>query len=131
MKPTPSQTIGPFFGFAMEDESPGGPLRVSGRVLDGDGVPVNDAMLELWDGQHFARALTNDDGRWSAVTQRPTGPYIAVSVFARGLLQRLVTRIYFEPAAALHPTLIAREEQDGWEWDIHLQGDRETVFFAL
>jgi protocatechuate 3,4-dioxygenase alpha subunit len=54
-----------------------------------------------------------------------------VSVFARGLLQRLVTRIYFEPAAAFHPTLVAREEQDGWEWDIHLQGDRETVFFAL
>jgi protocatechuate 3,4-dioxygenase alpha subunit len=117
MKPTPSQTIGPFFAVAMEDVSPGGPLRVGGGVFDGDGEPVSDAMLELWDGEHFARALTNEDGRWSLETGQPPHEYIAVSIFARGLLQRLVTRMYIEPGATT------------WTHDIHLQGD--TEFFDL
>src|SRR4051794_12853106 len=117
MKPTPSQTIGPFFAVAMGDESPGGELRIGGGVFDGDGQPVSDAMLELWDGEHFARALTNEDGRWAVATAHPPDDYIAVSLFARGLLQRLVTRIYLEPGAAT------------WNFDIHLQG--ETVFFDV
>jgi protocatechuate 3,4-dioxygenase alpha subunit len=117
MKPTPSQTIGPFFAVAMEDESPGGPLRLDGRVLDGEDRPVSDAMLELWDGEHFARALTNGEGRWSVATEEPPGDYIAVSIFARGLLQRLVTRMYVEPGVT------------AWTFDIHLQG--ETVFYDL
>jgi protocatechuate 3,4-dioxygenase alpha subunit len=117
MKPTPSQTIGPFFGVAMKDDSPGGPLRIGGGVFDGDGAPVSDALLELWDGEHFARALTNEDGRWSVNTEQPPHGYIAVSIFARGLLQRLVTRIYLDPSAAT------------WTGDIHLQG--ETEFFDV
>jgi protocatechuate 3,4-dioxygenase alpha subunit len=117
MKPTPSQTIGPFFAVAMEDESPGGPLQIAGVLFDGDGEPVSDAMLELWDGEHFVRALTNEDGRWAVTTGEPPHGYIAVSIFARGLLQRLVTRIYPEPSAAT------------WTCDIHLQG--ETVFFDV
>jgi protocatechuate 3,4-dioxygenase alpha subunit len=131
VNPTPSQTIGPFFSFALEHEDSGGPLRIGGTVFDGAGEPVNDALLELWDGRHFARALTDAEGRWSVATDQPDGEYIAVSVFARGLLQRLVTRVYFNADAAPDPTLLAREEQDGWRFDIHLQGDRETVFFAL
>jgi protocatechuate 3,4-dioxygenase alpha subunit len=125
VKPTPSQTIGPFFGVGMEDESPGGPLRLAGRVLDGDGAPVADAMLEFWDGEHFARALTDSDGRWSVATQEPPGGYFAVSIFARGLLQRLATRVYLDADLAPHASLVAT---DG-TWDVHLQG--ETVFFAL
>jgi protocatechuate 3,4-dioxygenase alpha subunit len=117
MKLTPSQTIGPFFAVAMEDESPGGPLRIGGRVFDGKGEPVPDAMIELWDGGHFARALTGPEGRWSIATEEPPHGYFAVSIFARGLLQRLVTRIYPEPGAATSTH------------DIHLQG--ETVFFDV
>jgi protocatechuate 3,4-dioxygenase alpha subunit len=131
VKPTPSQTIGPFFAFALEHEDSGGPLRIGGTVFDGAGEPVNDALLELWDGRHFARALTDAEGRWSVATEQPDGEYIAVSVFARGLLQRLVTRVYLDSPSAPDPTLVAKEEEDGWKWDIHLQGDRETVFFAL
>jgi protocatechuate 3,4-dioxygenase alpha subunit len=127
MKPTPSQTIGPFFGFALAPEDSGGPLRIGGRVLDGEGAPVDDAVVELWDGRTFARALTDGDGRWSVATEEPAGEYIAVSVLARGLLQRLVTRVYLDGASAPDPSLVAHEGQ----WDIHLQGDRETVFFAL
>jgi protocatechuate 3,4-dioxygenase alpha subunit len=127
MSATPSQTIGPFFGFAMENEDSGGPLRLCGRVLDGEGEPVSDAMLEFWDGRHFARALTDDEGRWSVATEEPQGEYIAVSVFARGLLQRLVTRVYLDVALAPDLSLVAK----GGKWDVHLQGDRETVFFAV
>jgi protocatechuate 3,4-dioxygenase alpha subunit len=127
MSATPSQTIGPFFAFALEDEDGGGPLRIGGGVFDGEGAPVDDALIELWDGRHFARALTDSEGRWSVATEEPEGDYIAVSVFARGLLQRLVTRVYFDAALAPDPSLVANEGR----WDIHLQGDRETVFFAL
>jgi protocatechuate 3,4-dioxygenase alpha subunit len=127
MSATPSQTIGPFFGFAMQNEDSGGSLRLRGRVLDGEGEPVSDAMLEFWDGRHFARALTDHEGRWSVATEEPEGVYIAVSVFARGLLQRLATRVYLDAAQAPDPSLVARDGQ----WDVHLQGDHETVFFAL
>jgi protocatechuate 3,4-dioxygenase alpha subunit len=127
VKPTPSQTVGPFFSFALEHEDSGGAFRIGGAVLDGEGAAVDDALVELWDGKHFARALTDSDGRWSVATEDPEGPYIAVSVFARGLLQRLVTRVYLDAAQAPDPSLVAREG----EWDIHLQGDRETVFFAV
>jgi protocatechuate 3,4-dioxygenase alpha subunit len=117
VRPTPSQTIGPFFAVGIEDESPGGPLRIGGGVFDGAGEPVADAMIELWDGEHFARALTKKDGQWSVETGHPPHGYIAVSIFARGLLQRLVTRIHPEPGAA------------AWTHDIHLQG--ETEFFDV
>jgi protocatechuate 3,4-dioxygenase, alpha subunit len=127
VRPTPSQTIGPFFAVAMADESPGGPLQLGGRVLDGEGAPVGDALIELWDGERFARALTDDEGRWSVATEEPRGGYFAVSVFARGLLQRLATRVYLDAAAAPDETLVAR---DGG-WDIHLQGEKETTFSAL
>jgi protocatechuate 3,4-dioxygenase, alpha subunit len=131
MSATPSQTIGPFFAVGLEHEDSGGPLRIAGTVFDGEDAPVDDALIELWDGAHFARALTDSKGRWSVATEEPVGAYIAVSVFARGLLQRLVTRVYLDPAAAPHPTLIARKDGNAWEWDIHLQGGEETVFFAL
>jgi protocatechuate 3,4-dioxygenase alpha subunit len=153
---TPSQTVGPFFAIALRradvvDEG----ITVSGRVLDGAGEPVSDALVETWqadsDRRGFGRCPTDDDGRWAIVTRKPASvddqaPHLAVSLFARGLLDRVVTRIYFgdEPDAnASDPvlgslpddparaTLIAAPVDGGYALDLHLQGERETVFFDL
>jgi protocatechuate 3,4-dioxygenase alpha subunit len=164
--PTPSQTIGPFFRFALDwmaerDLVPAGhPGRVvvSGRVLDGDGQPVPDAMIEVWQGpcvgpppgwSGFGRYLTDGEGGYRFATAKPVGlvdqsPRIEVSMYARGLLQRLATRIYFpdefdansgdpllcQVPAARRDTLIASEDGAGLHFDIHLQGPLETVFLA-
>jgi protocatechuate 3,4-dioxygenase alpha subunit len=129
---TPSQTIGPFFAVALGREDSGSALQVEGAVYDGEGAPVSDAYLELWDGRHLARCPTGDDGRYAVSIERPAGPYVAVSVFARGLLQRLVTRIYLaEPDDPALGGLFAREEGGVVRFDIHLQGEQETVFLAL
>lgn len=126
MRPTPSQTIGPFFRHGFEwltgDE---GDTEVHGRVLDGAGEPVPDAVLELWSGTTFSRALTDGDGCYRCTT---TGPVVDVSIFARGLLQRLVTRIHFDDVD--DPTLRAVRDRDGFRFDVHLQGPGETTFFA-
>jgi protocatechuate 3,4-dioxygenase alpha subunit len=129
---TPSQTIGPFFAVALGREDSGGDLRVEGIVRDGDGRPVDDAYLELWDGRRFARAPTGGDGRYEVSIERPDTVYVDVSVFARGLLQRLVTRIYLaEPDDPALSSLFAREQDGVVRFDIHLQGEQETVFLAL
>jgi protocatechuate 3,4-dioxygenase, alpha subunit len=132
MSGTPSQTIGPFFAVALGREDSGSALRVEGTVYDGDGAPVDDAYIELWDGRRLARCPTDADGRYEVSIERPDGPYIAVSVFARGLLQRLATRLYLtEPDDPRFAALVAREEGGALHFDIHLQGERETVFLAL
>jgi protocatechuate 3,4-dioxygenase alpha subunit len=129
---TPSQTIGPFFAVALGRQDSGGALRVEGRVFDGADEPVDDAYIELWDGRHFARCPTDGHGRYEVSIARPESPYIAVSVFARGLLQRLVTRIYVsEPEDPALAGLVAREHDGVLHFDIHLQGERETVFLAV
>jgi len=102
----------------------------------------------------FARCPTDADGRWAIRTVRPgrvpgpdgvlQAPHIDVTVLARGLLDRLVSRVYFpdETANADDPvlglvdpvrraTLIAKETDDGYAFDITLQGDHETVFFTF
>ncbi len=154
--PTPSQTIGPFFHLTLGSAGPArmvgedhpGATVLSGRVLDGAGDGVNDALVELWDGDHFARCHSESDGGFSFVVAKPAtvdnAQYFAVSVFARGLLGRLVTRCYFPDQAAnatdpvlaavapdRRATLIAASSSDGLRFDICLQGERETVFFAL
>jgi protocatechuate 3,4-dioxygenase, alpha subunit len=142
---TPSQTVGPYLGLGLPwDEGPVAArdgVRVSGRVLDGDGEPVPDALVETWDpeSESFCRSDTDDEGRWQVVT--PRAPHLAVNVFARGLLHRLVTRIYFEddqqdPVLARVPaerraTLLAERTDDGYRFDIRLQGPGETVFFDV
>ena len=173
---TPGQTVGPFFGLSLP--YPGGPelvppgrpdaIRLHGRVLDGAGDPVPDALLELWqagpdgavvrepgslnrDGWTFTgwgRAATDNAGHWSFSTLRPgpgrpgAAPFFALTVFARGLLDRLRTRIYLpesESSLAADPllsalpadrraTLVAAAEPGGYAFDVVLQGDRETVF---
>jgi len=171
--PTPSQTIGPFFGLALP--WPEGHLAVAagglwlrGRVLDGAGEPVPDALVESWqadpegrleprDGfRGFARCATDADGAWAIHTVKPgpvagpggapQAPHVDLVVFARGLLDRVVTRVYFpeeEEANAADPvlagiadararaTLVSAPAQDGYRFDVRLQGPDETVFFAL
>jgi protocatechuate 3,4-dioxygenase alpha subunit len=162
---TPSQTVGPFFAFGLctsdqsrlVDPARPGAIRIGGRVLDGQGAPVSDGLVEIWqsdergeraDGFGWGRCGTDADGRYGFVTVKPGGPgaaHIAVLVFARGLLKPVLTRIYFpgEPANAADPLLAALtdEERAGLmgtaagdgeiRFDIHLQGDRQTTFLAL
>jgi protocatechuate 3,4-dioxygenase alpha subunit len=143
-----------------------GAIRLHGAVTDGAGAPVPDALLEIWqadadgvvptaagslhrDGWTFTgwgRASTDEDGRYSFTTVKPgaiqhdSAPFIAVTVFARGLLNRLFTRAYIPddrlnddrllnsvPADRRH-TLIASADEHGLRFDIRLQGDDETVF---
>jgi protocatechuate 3,4-dioxygenase alpha subunit len=153
---TPSQTVGPFFEFglcARVENQPVDPvapdaLRIEGCVLDGEGSPVPDAVVEIW--PEWARCGTDAGGRFWFVTRRPAArsrqaPYLAMLVFARGLLKPVMTRVYFpdEPANGHDPvlrgipgeeeraTLIAVAEQDWLRFDVRLQGDRQTVFFTL
>lgn len=135
---TPSQTVGPFLSIGLHDalEAVPGGLRIHGRVFDGAGAPVPDALVETWQDAGFARSGTDDDGRWAVVTVK--APYIDVSVFARGLLNRVITRIHFDLEAVpenvpaeRRETLVAVPDGDGYRFDIHLQGERETVFFRL
>jgi protocatechuate 3,4-dioxygenase, alpha subunit len=187
---TPSQTVGPFFHFGLTPanydfrgivgdnlvtpDAVGEHIRIAGRLIDGAGNPVTDAMIEIWqaDGagryagteprantsfKGFGRAATDKDGGFRFTTVKPgavagpdarvQAPHINVGVFARGMLKRLFTRIYFaeepgnagDPILALvpagrRPTLMARGEgiSEGlrlFVFDIRLQGGGETVFF--
>jgi protocatechuate 3,4-dioxygenase, alpha subunit len=146
---TPSQTVGPFFAICLTQWANGpvaieGGVPIGGRVLDGAGDPVPDALVETWQTEPepaFARSGTDDEGRWEVVTRK--APHIDVSVFARGLLNRVVTRIYFadednsgDPVLAAvdedrRGTLLAQPAGGGYRFDIVLQGDGETVFFAI
>lgn len=146
MTPTPSQTVGPFFAFSLCDrpanELRAGGIRLSGRVLDGAEDPVNDALVELWHPEvGFGRCETDADGRFEFVVAEPTDGHFEVMVFARGLLKQVVTRVYFPDAhddflGSLperdRSTLVAEPESDrSLRFDIRLQGEGETVFFAL
>ena len=163
---TPSQTIGPFFHMGLD--VPGTEImvpadhphlvRIEGSVFDGAGVPASDALVEVWDaeGGRFGRSATDAEGRYHFLAAKPApasaggippgAPHLTVLVFARGLLDRLVTRIYFPdeavanaadpvlsriPDPAARSTLIARDEGGSLRFDIHLQGEHETVFFDV
>jgi protocatechuate 3,4-dioxygenase, alpha subunit len=173
LRASTSQTIGPFLRIGLEwmvieDLAPPGTagerLAIEGRVLDGDGKPVNDAALELWQansqGEYaspgfrgYGRSLTDDAGAFRFRTIKPgrvpgphgklQAPHLAVTIFMRGLLKQLVTRVYFpdEPAnaddavlnlvpAERRATLVAVKRGAGaLEWNVVLQGRNETVFF--
>ena len=179
LSPTPSQTVGPFFAFGLPYEGgpevvPGwreGAIAIRGRVLDGAGDPVPDALVEIWqaDGSGrvargggalrrdphgfsgFGRCPTDAAGVYRFTTLRPgasgaDAPYIAVAVFARGLLKPVFTRLYLPEDAAAHATdpllsqipedrratMIAERGTDGvYRFDIRLQGEGETVFLAV
>jgi len=126
---TASQTVGPFFHLGLDKlcvtdlagAGTGGRIAIQGRVLDGDGKPVPDALIEVWqagpDGRHgqpgfrgFGRTATDDGGGFRFTTLKPgsvagpervnQAPHLAVAVFMRGLLRHLVTRMYFPGEAA-------------------------------
>jgi protocatechuate 3,4-dioxygenase, alpha subunit len=185
--PTPSQTVGPFFSIGLSAlcrtgiecaGEQGNRVTIRGRILDGKGEPVPDALLEIWQvddvskkpyqGEQsiertktlpfgFGRIATNECGEFQFSTRKPAArrdedgtihaPHLVVLVLMRGLLRHLVTRIYFAGEAAneedivlkLVPaerreTLLAMPSPDSdndLRWDIHLQGERETVFFEV
>ena len=151
LAPTPGQTVGPFFSFALVREgyadlvSPAHPdaITLHGRVLDGAGEPVPDALVELTRGGNdgWGRAPTDDKGRYTFTTLAPTGPFFAITVFARGLLDRLFTRAYLSDTADdaclqglaedRRATLVASADEHGYRFDIRLQGDDETVFLTF
>lgn len=171
---TPSQTAGPYLHIGLvwpdgADVVPAGTpgaVWIRGIVTDGAGELVRDGLVETWqadpdgrfdhpesggtDFRGFGRCPTDADGGYAIRTLRPGAlpgqtPHIDVSVFARGLLHRLVTRIYLPDDAAAHVadpvlasvpaarrgTLVATATDDGYRFDIRLQGPGETVFFDL
>ena len=134
-------------------------MTLRGRVLDGAGQPVPDALVELWQADPAGEAVrasgslhragtftgwgrcgTDEDGAWSFRTVTPGAPFFALTLFARGLLDRLHTRAYLpdapggRAAAGLDParrrTLRASADEEGFVFDIRLQGDGETVFLT-
>jgi protocatechuate 3,4-dioxygenase alpha subunit len=180
---TPSATVGPYLaiGLTWPDgewaaaQGAVGGFWIRGRVFDGAGDVVPDAMLDTWqadpDGgfaspedprgassypgfRGFARSSTIF-GEFAIFTLKPgrvpdgegglQAPHIDVSLFARGILDRVVTRIYFADEAEANAedvvlrglsddqraTLVATPSDDGYRIDFYLQGDRETVFFAV
>lgn len=143
MIPTPSQTVGPFFGFALpfEDDyvcSEDG-FRIEGQVFDGAGEPVPDALLEVSGEDQFGRCRTDIEGAFHFVAREPGDGFLSVMVFARGLLRQLNTRMYFPGREAEMPpevdparrhTLVATRAAGVLRFDIRLQGSDETVFFA-
>jgi protocatechuate 3,4-dioxygenase alpha subunit len=187
---TSSQTVGPFFAPALlrkdaarnvltQPETIGERIRIEGRVLDGDGLPVPDAMVEIWQanasGRYnhsadqgmaqldptflgYGRSGTGEDGSYWFETIKPgrvpfyddqfQAPHICATIFSRGLLNHLATRLYFEDEQAnaedpillcipdeRRTTLLARREnREGvvvYRFDIIIQGEGETAFFNL
>lgn len=154
---TPSQTVGPYYAIGLcrrpehelVDPAAAGAVRLRGVVYDGDGAPIGDAVIEAWDGGRWGRSGTDGEGRFELVVAKPPAsapdaPRLDIYVFARGLLRHQLTRMYFpdEPAndadpvlAALEPgdreTLVASAEHGGLRFDVRMQGERATVFFAL
>ena len=155
---TPSQTVGPFFAYGLAPhnrcewrpeqgkdiydwkdtvgadlvtpDATGTRIRIEGRVLDGDVMPINDAMIEIWqaDAQgryahargdksrpnakftRFGRSATDKNGIYSFDTikpgvvpgpdGKPQAPHIVVCIFSRGMLRQIYTRLYFSDEAA-------------------------------
>lgn len=180
---TGSQTVGPYLHIGLTWLNTGriaGPgvdgerVSIQGRLLDGEGTPVSDGLIEIWqanshgkyphpedkqkkplekDFRGFGRVPTDARGGYRFTTVRPgrvpgpgsklQAPHLVITVFMRGLLKHLATRMYFpdDPAnaedpvlklvpPARRPTLIARRKGKGvLAWDILLQGKGETVFF--
>lgn len=189
--PTTSQTVGPYLhiglsGLNCADLTAGQPdlavasVVIEGRVIDGQGNPVPDGMIEIWQAdargvyRHpddprygepatstpgftgFGRVPTEADGSFRFTTIKPgsvpapdgtlQAPHLLVSLFMRGLLKHLSTRLYFpdearaneqdwvlrQTPAARRETLVAQASDDGvLRWNVVLQGAGETVFFDV
>ena len=169
---TPSQTIGPFYHFGLRwpdggkiaFSEKGRAIVLTGRITDGAGEAVGDALVETWqrnaandspapasgsaNPHGFGRVETEKDGTFRFETTMPCGatPSIDVAIFARGLLKGLRTRVYLAPEADARTdpvlasiagsprvkTLIATPHGGNeYRWDVRLQGEGETIFFAF
>ena len=124
---TPSQTVGPFFTIGLcrraQNELVREGIRLVGTLLDGQDEPVNDAVIEIFDAasRRWGRCGTDAEGRYSFLVA-PDTAHVEAYVFARGLLKQQLTRIRLSDA----------EQDDGTlGFDIRLQGERQTVFFAV
>jgi protocatechuate 3,4-dioxygenase alpha subunit len=135
--------VGPYFTIGLcrdgQNRLVDDGVRLLGRVLDGNGEPIGDAMLEIWQDGRWGRAGTDRDGRYEFTIAEPTGA-IAMLVFARGLLRHVATRVYVEGIEddvlaavdeAERATLVAQRKDGALHFDVRLQGDRQTVFFAV
>ncbi len=193
LKQTPSQTVGPYFAYGLTAEqygydfnsiaggnlldadTEGERIHIVGRVLDGEGKPVDDAMIEIWQADSQGRYAHPADPRGSNLAFKGFGrfgtgtdpqnrfifntvkpgsvegqaPHITMCVMCRGMLSHAFTRIYFSDEAEANAadevlgtvpedrrdTLVAKREETAagivYRFDVHLQGDRETVFFDL
>ncbi len=174
IKQTPSQTVGPYFAYGLTPEQYGynfkswvnnnmcspsdrdEPVVIYGKVYDGNGNTINDAMIELWqnDGEKklFGRygTGTDKDNQFIFKTIKPksvngNAPFINVILFMRGQLLHSYTRIYFSDEVELNSndevlktisekrrnSLIAQKTTKGYEFNIHMQGNDETVFFII
>jgi protocatechuate 3,4-dioxygenase alpha subunit len=193
LKQTPSQTVGPYFAYGLtaeqygydfnsiaggnllDDETEGERIHIVGRVLDGEGKAVDDAMIEIWQADSQGRYAHPADPRGSNLAFKGFGrfgtgsdpelrfifdtikpgsvegqaPHITMCVMCRGMLSHAFTRIYFSDETEANAadavlgtvpdgrrdTLIAKREETPtgiiYRFDVHLQGDRETVFFDL
>jgi protocatechuate 3,4-dioxygenase, alpha subunit len=152
---TPEQYLFDFKSLAKNDLSLGSEdyIQIRGQVFDGEKNTINDAMIEVWDQQNqaFGRFGTGTEADHSFVfkVQKPketngSAPFLSVIVFMRGQLVHSYTRIYFEaePANAedavfdsisenRRHTLIAKKAGNNYRFDIHMQGENETVFFDI
>jgi len=185
LQTTSSQTIGPYLHIGLtwlitdnlaQPGVSGERVAIEGRIVDGDGNAVNDAVVEIWQAnaqgryahpedtqdkplepqfKGFGRVTTDNDGVFRFTTIKPgrvpapsgglQAPHLNVTIFTRGLLKHLITRMYFsnEPANDADPvlqrvpaerrqTLIAAPSEGksgAFKWNVILQGERETVFF--
>jgi protocatechuate 3,4-dioxygenase alpha subunit len=152
---TPSQTVGPFYAIGLcrradNELAPGG-IPLTGRLLDGEGVPIVDGLVEIWDPaqRRWGRSGTQHDGSFSFVVAKPRAllgeaPHLLVYVFARGLLKHQLTRMYFPDEAEANAAdavlsalneadralLVAGHDDGALRFDIRMQGDRQTLFFT-
>lgn len=173
-KQTPSQTVGPYFAYGLTPEQYGYDFKslfrnqtddsklkedkiiIKGKVFDGEGNSIPDAMIELWqndgDNPFFGRfgTGTEKENYFIFETIKPKSvdgqaPYVTLIVFMRGQLIHSYTRVYFSDEekvnledatlnsvpAERRNTLIAQKRNQFYEFNIHMQGDNETVFFDV
>jgi protocatechuate 3,4-dioxygenase alpha subunit len=180
-RPTPSQTIGPFFdrqllwsdGGTILFAGQGDRITLTGRVFDGTGAPVVDALFETWQADAagklptggegarpygYGRVSTDANGGYAIDTVMPGSfrgadgetyaPQISVTIFARGLLKGVQTRVFLAPLDAIKDdpltravgnpdrlrTLVATRDPGNpkiYRWDVRLQGAGETVFIDV
>jgi protocatechuate 3,4-dioxygenase alpha subunit len=136
MNTTPSQTVGPYYTIGLcrrpDHELDADGVELHGRLLDGRGEPIADGMIEVWDAERrlWGRAGTDADGRFRFLVPRECR-VLEAFVFARGLLRHQRTRIHLgDPVAAEDPTLVAVRTDDGFLFDLRMQGEQATLFFA-